>query len=423
MHSDTFLLEKMGLRATSPPIRSSHYSVALSDPFIYYLTQRLGLYNALSWSRVLSHGSWFHRAAQLDTFLTPDQHPEIVGHTDAYLSLLRARQAELTTIAKNRGIQPPGLACILGREEEEALTALACYTVSARVPLSRPGLPVRRLGEAAPTWRSWLSSKFDVLAQEFEVRGLTPTGHPVVILIDAVLYHREHHTIWLLDYKTTGLLPLVRMSICPVEFQTQLYLDTAARDFQTETRTGLYSLLDGRACEGVYGMVHVIFQKPNLIFGYRDRDKRAVTITPTRGKNKGIERTEYEYFGEPTLSNYCRRITNWALATEEYTHLAETRTEPPVNISCSPLSRVLDPSGLLSYHSRLKYLSDLATRDPHPSNFLSNPAKAFSHGDLTPWADFMLNPLSEWHNLISAHNLIPRLPSDPVPHPDTIKDP
>jgi hypothetical protein len=47
-------------------------------------------------------------------------------------------------------------------------------------------------------------------------------------------------------------------------------------------------------------LLHLAVQKPTIKFGQNDRPSREIEFTPTRGKNKGITRTEREYYEDWT---------------------------------------------------------------------------------------------------------------------------
>ena len=82
-------LRHHGITDQPPTLRSSDYESCLSDPFRYYLTRRLGIYPALSWSKALNRGSWFH--VMLALIDNPQQ-------ATIYCGLMAKRALELRTI-------------------------------------------------------------------------------------------------------------------------------------------------------------------------------------------------------------------------------------------------------------------------------------------------------------------------------------
>jgi hypothetical protein len=387
--------------------------MALRDPWSYYVVHRLGLVPKLSWSKCLSLGSWFHTACEYHQ--NPKAHEPYASPWGAYRELLNSRLQELAAIGASMGFNPTSVEKIGLREEKEAYSAWALHHGSSKVPLPTTSL----------TWTETLhQSKYKMVGTEVELSLKHPLiQHPVGCRVDAILYHKDHNTLWLVDYKTTSKSVLDRAAICPIEFQTQLYLDIVAQ--LLETREGpLESLLsklelgDKRDSLQVRGMLHIIIRKPGIQFGMEDRDFKDEEFTPSRGPNKGITRLERVYTGEPKLSNYVRRVSDWYSRSGLYTHLSETETAEtfPVGISTSPISHVLASDGLHSYYSRLKYLHSLATRIPAPENFLVNPGSSDDFSSVSHITDMSVVDIEQWPSIISSHNLMVRKPDE------TIKD-
>jgi len=400
------LLEEMGLRPLTPSIRSSHYGQALRDPWAYFVTQRLGLVPKLSWSQCLTLGSWYHTACEFHMNGSPSPWA-------AYRQLINTRLQELATLCTSMAYTPHAIESTCIREEREAYSAWALFHGSAKVPLPSNAM-------------SWLDtirdpSRYEVVATEFELTMTHPLiQHPVGIRVDAILYHKQHNVLWLVDYKTTSKNPVDRSAVCPIEFQTQLYIDVMKlalgdRNPKLEVRLeGLGLTKQQRDSLDVQGMQHIIIRKPGIRFGMEDRDFEEKEFTPSRGPNKGITRIEREYVGEPRLSNFVRRVSDWYTKSGQYLHLQETDPIGPVLISRSPASLVLDDTGLHSYYSRLKYLHSLATRLPSPDNFLVNPGASDEHGRVSYVTDLSVVDIADWPAVISAQELMVRKPTDAI---------
>jgi hypothetical protein len=400
------MLEEMGLRPQTPTIRSSHYGQALRDPWGYFVVQRLGLVPKISWSQCLTLGSWYHTACE--HHLNQSPHPWA-----SYRKLIDARLHELAAICTESGYMPTAIEKTAAREEREAYSAWALFHGSAKVPLP----------SNAMSWLEAIQNKerYIVLATEFEFSMKHPLiQHPVGIRVDAILYHKQHNVLWLVDYKTTSKAPMDRSATCPIEFQTQLYIDVmrlAVEDRSPRIEELLAPLelsKEKRNKLTVQGMQHIIIKKPGIRFGLEDRDFEEKEFIPSRGPNKGVARIEREYVGEPRLSNFVRRVSDWYLRTGMYTHLAEKEPESPVLISNSPASLVLDKNGLHAYYSRLKYLYSLATRLPSPDNFLVNPGASDDHGHISYITDLSVVDIADWPAVISAQGLMVRKPADSI---------
>lgn len=406
------LLEEMGLRPSTPPIRSSHYGMALRDPWSYYVIHRLGLVPKLSWSKCLTLGSWFHTACEFHQ--NPKAHEPHATPWAAYRELLNARLQELAAICASIGHSPQAVEKIGLREEREAYSAWALYHGSSKVPLPSSSL----------TWTETLHHrKYVVLGTEIDLTMTHPViNHPVGVRLDALLYHREHNTLWIVDYKTTSKSIMDRAAICPIEFQTQLYLDvvdtllTTCHPSMEKLLAPLNLTEDQYNTLSVRGMMHVIIRKPGIQFGMEDRDFEDKEFTPTRGPNKGVTRMERVYVGQPKLSNYVRRVSDWYTRSGTYLHLAETESAEtfPVGISHSPKSLVLADDQLHSYHSRLKFLHSMATRIPAPENFLVNPGAADGHDHISHITDLSVVDIANWPTVISSHNLMVRKPDETI---------
>lgn len=386
-------LESCGLVAQSPPIRSSDYVLALTDPFRYYLTRRLGLVPAVSWSKALSRGSWFHKCLELDDF-TSETPSLSVGLT--FDQALQQREKELAASCASIGIQSESLRDLINRERADAQTARAWYEASASVVID----------DTHGSWRSFLRRPYwRILSREETFRA--PLGsvgnHPAAIQPDLLLHHTGHNKLWIVDAKTTDEDPLVRMTSCPLEFQTLHYLNVVNLllfDASFRSRFGL------TPDTTVGGMIHIVVRKPELVFGMKDRNFTEKLFVPSRGPNKGVSRLERTYHGEPVFDNFLSRVRTWYAAADEYTHLAkEFASSPPCNISFTTVDFLEDESAS-DYHSILNFIWSLATRKPNPNSFLRNPDSLRSWGSVSRYAPFYLLPVSQWPAHIAEQGLI-----------------
>lgn len=394
-----------GLVPRTCPIRSSCYESGLSNPFIYYLTRRLGLARPFDSSTALTRGSWTHTCLELDPLSCPPAALEQPLH-----AVLKLRLDELKTQCESQGIVGDSLKAFLDRETKDALSALAWYQAASSVTIT----PQHR------DFRTYLSrDHWVILGHELKATYLDPSfpKTPLVGVYDLLLYHRTHNTLWVLDLKTCSESPVTRLATCPIEFQTQHYLHILRELVRSGVLQAQFNL---PADVQPMGMIHLAIQKPTIEFGQLDRSFREVPFTPKTGKNKGITRMEKEFYGEPTLSNYFTRCRHWYNATDDYTHLAPARATPevgpPVNLSFSPITSVLDADGTIQYTSRLKYIEDLARREATPENFLVSASDLRSFGSLSPWAPFALCPVKHWPEIMQREGFIVSFRDEDTPH-------
>lgn len=374
-------LESLGLVSRVPPIRSSDYEVILSNPFHYYLARRLGLMQRLKWSKALSRGSWTHKAFELDDFSHPS--PLTVGYWKAWDD----RVAELKVSCGSMGIVGQSRESILAREEKDAKCALAWYSAAASVLLPRYG-----------SFRSFMAEPYwQILGREVRMTYKDPRypQTPLVAMLDGLVYHRKHNTLWAVDLKTCEESPLVRGATCSIEFQTQHYSWVV----QNLVKAGIVQAKFNLPPDVRYeGMMHLILQKPSIELSSLDRDCRLEAFTPTRGKNKGVTRMEKVYYGEPRLENYLARCKSWYLGEGDYSHLAEERKRkevgPPVNISFS--TDILDEEGMTEYNNRLSLIYDHATRPAYPFAFCRSTSALRQFGSLHPMYPFSVVPVADW---------------------------
>lgn len=388
-----------GIVPTSPPIRSSDLKLCTSSPFTYYLTRRLGLTKTFSHSEALSRGSWLHKAFELDpltgtTSFRDGPAPVLYNH------VLQERLGELRIQAKARGLDSETTSTILAREERDAQTALAWYGSAARVTI-HPDIGSFRSYLSRPHWRLLAREHTETVPSHLE-------GPPLKAVFDTLLHNTVRNELWIVDLKSTSLPPTVRLSLCAYEFQAAHYLHIL-REALAAGHLTAFNLPDDIR---IGGIMHIAIQKPTITFGQNDRPYQLVDFTPSRGKNKGITRQEKEYYGEPSLDIYLTRCDHWFQGTHEFSHLAPTRdSEPPVNISFTPLS-ILDNPLYPSYDARLSLIHSYATCEPTPDNFPYDASEFSAKGRLTPWGHFAINPVHHWPEIMAREGFI-------VAHRDT----
>lgn len=381
-------LESHGLVARVPILRASPFEGALAHPFEFYLTQRLGIRPRLSWSKALSRGSWFHKFLELDTFVGPA--PQF---SEDPALLLAARLDEVRAICAATGIFGDHRADIIAQEERDFHFSLTVYRASSQI----------HIAPEVGTWRSYLQKPFwKILARELPLTlEETPERPATRVTLDMLLYHTGHNRLWIVDAKTTGVLPSLRAVTIPNEFQPQHYFAVV--------RDSLPLLIDTFGLPQdvqLQGMLHPIIQKPVIEFNQRDRNFTLDTSPFKSGPRKGQPRNEKNYYGEPVIENYYGRVRDWYLGAGDYLDEAPERAaHPPCNISFVDAS--LDLERTSQYTSRLQYLSELCRREAYPGNFLSG-ARGLTtkSGKLTWVGHFALTPVREWPDLMHKLDLM-----------------
>lgn len=392
-------LESMGLHAReSPPISSSCLS-ASTCPFFYYLTRRLGLRKRLHRSVALSRGSWFHACMESADGLG-------VVADGLFNRLLSLRRAELGAECASQGITGDGLRAVLDAEQRHATATRAWLEAAMHVPI-RPGLtPLSYFQDAK--WVS-LGREIPVCHQDDMVPGATLVGR-----LDGLIYNQQTGALWILDYKTCSEPPKVRLSTCPVDFQTRHYLYIVSSLLENGHLSLLLEKHGVPQTARLGGMIHVAFQKPTIDFGMKDRPFTLDTTPFKSGPRKGQPRNERVYAGEPSYPLYLQRCRDWYLSRGEYAHLAPERaastsdpkTGPPVNISHTPLD-ALDLSTMIEYTSQLTHLRELATRSPVPHHFPRCSDKMNAHGSINPLSPFYLTNPSQWPSICAQEGIVP----------------
>jgi hypothetical protein len=309
--------------------------------------------------------------------------------------LLEKRNEELSEICLNRGIIGEEQTSILVREERDMLTAVAWFEAASTFKI--PG--------KNQTFREYLNANhFRVLGQEVIAKYEHPDFGTLLAQYDLLLYHEKQEKVFIVDFKTCSESPILRLSTCPIEFQTQHYLQICKYLIDSKILTKKFDL---PPTTGVGGMLHIAVKKPTISFGQRDRDCEVIEHTLTRGPRKGQTEIRRKYFGEPRFENYLKRVKSWYHATDEYEDESPLRvSDPPVNISITYGSVTKDQSWVHEYHSRLNLVNHYASTFPAPGNFPSSAGYIRSFSKLSPFAPFYLTPVTEWPSIIQQEGFI-----------------
>lgn len=392
-------LESKGFRPRTPSIHSSDYELVLSDPFLYYLTRRLGLARALSWSKALNRGSWLHSRAHL--LWKEDATTGTLPLEDAQRlrSLFNSRLEELKEISRSQGITGDPARSILDREQRDFLCAMGWFDAAklVTVPHGYGNIPA-----------ALRAAHFKHLGSELEITYLDPSwpGTPLVVTIDDLLYHQSQDTLWIVDWKSCDESPKIRLASCPLEHQTWLYSYVLSEDLR-DPASSLRTRFSLPASTKFGGFIHVAVQKPTIDICSKDCNYTLTDFTPSRGKNKGITRQEKEHYGEPRLENYIARCREWYLGEGEYANLAAERADdPPVNFSFTHALLLSDPDFLDRFRARMNLIHQYATCRPWPSNFPENPSSIRPYGTLSNFAPFYLSSIAHWPEVVQRNGFI-----------------
>lgn len=438
-------LETEGLIARTPAIRSSDYTAALSDPFGYYIRRRLGLIPALSYSEALSRGSYFHT---LFALYDRDDRWQIFKRQCA------ARLTEINNICKDLRITETARADAVQNERIDQAFASAWYNAFETLPCMN--------GNSA---LDLLSDNFVKLGAEVRLTWVNPHCPKTqqVAQFDLLLLNRKTNKLWIVDAKTTAAPPLIRLSTVREEFQTQHYLHALEWFHERGLLEKQYNLPKGVE---IGGMMHVAILKPSIQFGQADRSfhwesegKRTgvagrIMRTPVNLQDRGThvikwtagqpyaesfcgtvdecleelhkqtgKKPERVYQGEPSVDNYISRCNRWYRGEGEYLDRApDFDNDPPINISYTHASTMLDKDWRVSYSHRVAMIYDMATREANPCNFLKNIDHIRMGAKLALYSPFYLTEPKDWPNLVQAQHFLVahrdagELPESPEPH-------
>lgn len=425
-------LEHHGYVATTPTIRSRDLDNCRRDPFFYYLTRRLSLTPILSTpSSTLARGSWMHKFME-GVRLEPGS-----AH-DLFSRALDVRLEELRDLCEIVGWGSDKLLNALDRERLDAECARGWIIALSSLPLPQLGLPRGII--------DWVRSPaITPIAYEATVRYTDPNypKTPLAGTFDLLYHVPATNTVWVIDYKNTSDSPSIWAETAIRSFQTTHYRYLLSKLIATGELNAAFPQIPPGAKFG--GIVHILLQKPSIVFGQKDRPYHYLS----EGKKSGISGTaaplpgtawqvttegpqhpritanyptEDEavkrlheitgktpssvYSGEPDPHFYAARCLHWYRGTGEYADKYDERqVEPPVNIST--ITGPLDSHELRWYYQHLDYIYDHATRIPEPIRFppTSNGMRRGKGGDLNPWAPLFTAPVADWPSIILRNSL------------------
>jgi len=428
----------------SPAIRASHIN-AISDPFGYFLTVRLGLSNAFAVSEALSRGSWLHKRMELW-----DAPPKVVGQ--AASDLLSAREAEIKTTAKELGLTPDDTLHILERARVDQMTAFGWFDAAATLKIPGTNLasglyealsPKRyvRLGEevlaVCPNPISYIDDDDEAINPNLNI----------ACRFDSILYDKRDNTIWIMDAKTCAVAPVKRAETIPVEFATWHYMFIAGALVKYGVFKEAYPQLPDDVKFG--GMIHLLIQKPTIkicgkdrpyvyriigkksgkggkvslrkngkwmidwiIKGETDENGRMSILDKTMTEEEAVNwlhswagvkpKKEYkEEFSNDMFLDRCRR---WYKGEKEFSHraLKLLGTEVPISLSRTSADS-LGFREFEEYFQIINILSNLSNAAPHIHNF----PRVVRHRSIqNPYTDFYLTPPAAWPEVRRRNRLI-----------------
>lgn len=422
-------LESEGLIPKVPTIRSSDYGQALSDPFGYYLRRRLGIIPALSYSEAMSRGSYFHILFALY---------DCGDSTPIYSRMCEARTKELSNSCITLSIPLESRERILDRELQDQAMAQVWFELFKTHKV---------FDNATKTCTELLHQTYRKIGAELRLSWVDER-HPdiqQVAQFDLLLYNKTTNKLWVVDAKTTAAPPLIRLSTCKHEFQTQHYIHALKWFLDRKILQKEYNL---PADTSVGGMMHIAFLKPTLVFGMQDRSfywasegKRTgisgrVLKSPTHLRDQGAQcvmldgqhtphtigtideciealhketgkKPEKVYTGEPSRQLYIERCMRWYKGEAEYSdNAASFIDEPPINISYTHSTVLLDYDWVTEYHARIDLIHDQATKEPNPCNYLKNIDSLRMNGKLSEYSPFYLSEPKDWPTLMQSNHFV-----------------
>lgn len=387
-------LESHGVVARTPPLRSSNVVTALTDPFRFYLANRLGIVPIWSWSAALATGTWFHRRGEI-FWQTPPTGVQSPEHDHQLATLLQTRQEEIRSIGLHLGLSAQKIQDLIDEEVESFdLASVTFQCCLYKVPLP---------GHRSPTTLSDLLRTYTFVCAEevFQYRPeeWRPYDPPLYAQPDAILVDAAN-AIWIIDWKTCTEATTLRLQLCSIEQQTLQYLDVIKNALAAGDPR-----LPKNATLG--GMIHIACQKPSIRMSGEDRDFTISTKVLKGGPNKGQERTERVFHGEPRFANYVERVTRWMLGIGEYLDKAAERAANPVINTSTIHFRSIDADRWARYNARIEVARQYATCEPFPGNFPDNPNSLRQMGGkLSPYLPFYTEPVSKWPSLIASGGFI-----------------
>lgn len=372
------------IQTRTPPLRASDFDLAIRDPFLYFLKVRCGLIPALSYSKALSRGSWFHKALELEDI------------PNGLEFVLDARKSELAELGSHLNLTPEKIQDIQDRETKDAATMSSVFSAAKDIPaITLPSGEIVSFGQYynQPQWK--------LLASELLLFH-APTRS--ACQIDRLYLNIDYDLLWLVDAKTTDIRPDIRGQICPIESATPHYLST--------TKNLLPELIAHFDLDGVTrvgGMLHLIVQKPTIEMCNEDRDHRFVEHRLKSGPRKGQIEMRKEYLSDtPSLANYIGRCKRWMLGEAEYLdRSAERFAFPCVNQSSTPYSVAFESGRGNTYRSKLDNLERLIHTDNLDVGVhIPNVSGLLEQGKLSAYAPFYLCPPEQWLEIIARNGFL-----------------
>jgi hypothetical protein len=391
-----------GYFAVTPHIRSSDFYLCLTDPFRYYVERRYGLRSAFDSPAALVHGSWMHTCFEVDDFTQP-----VLSYEQLMARIrptLEARLAELKVLIDTFNMSPETGRRILDTEEQDAQLVATWYTAARTIPFGHYRNFAHFLG----------NPNFRILEREFPITvpGPDSSWPSFSGRMDSLLYRTDTNLLYVVDYKSTAKSCVQRLSVCPAEFQTHHYARLLLAVLPS-VREKHNLPADVR----IGGVIHIAVRKPTIKLSSEDRSYKIVDFTPSRGPNKGITRPQYEYEGEPSFTNYLKRVTEQYTATGRYvSDHVDRQKDPWVNTSFTPAHRpnpyaspgILDSEMDFRYNTMSELIKRYATSPLRPDAFPQNPLTLVaSFADrLTPWGALALTHPKSWPSVIRDERLI-----------------
>lgn len=410
-------LEDHGLKARIPTIRSSDFQRAMSDPFGYYLTRRLGLADPLRFSEALSEGSWFHSMFERVPDFAADE--ENAGlEWDSFVAHHRKTLREACAEA---GLGQEATEKFIHQDHLAQVKASSCF--SALMSYALPGMK-------GTTLKDWIldEGRWHLLGTEIEVADYKYQTDPgqakpslLVARFDSLMVQKTDrgHALWIVDPKTCSGSARERLQTCPIEFQTLLYMTLAARLARVyndgvpphPSMSGVLDRLEElgvpRGTLYVAGMIHVAVRKCPLVFGTKDRPHEEYEHRLKTGPRRGQIEIRRRYTGDEPLPHlYGERCRRWYFAEGEFTHMRDEHEEdPPVNLSIVYFDKETEARAM----KLAAPIEKLAFLPPDPDLFIKNHKGVVDFsGKLTKLAPFYLTEYTEWPNLVASQGLVQR---------------
>lgn len=374
-------------------IRSSDFTHALEDPFSFYLKKVLGLESIFAPpSTALAHGTWFHKCLELSN-------APIDGQQHAFLTALASRLESLEALCETAMIPEGETRKILEVEERDAKLARTWFLASSAIKI-----PAQRLGFSATFVELLSAAFFHVLGSEVVLTYRDPSfpGALLVAQLDKLIFDRSSNQLWILDAKTTGKIPSLRLATVHIEYQTQLYcyilralLPQIIEYFNLPSSTT------------IGGFIHLAIQKPTIRFDKRvDRPYQEVHHILKSGPRKGQMEIRKEYTGEPSFDMYLKRVEAWYSGTGRYEESEELRTiQPPVDMTYSPITTVLSEDGAIQFMRRTQHIYELLRPPFDPARYLMNPDNAMKVDGPHQFTDFYVCSPAHWPRVMAKHLL------------------